>query len=152
MRHAVCNCHSIPLLRSKRVKEEFLNEKEAIEKETADAFIKLYNSGMGTSFSIVEYSDSPDIRCIDSKGNTFSFDITLTEDQPEDIHAALGRSDHRSLKALKKHLDDVKAGKANPLEKVSCLQGNVTAMIVSRIQSKLSKDYGSNAALVVRDS
>jgi hypothetical protein len=25
-------------------------------------------------------------------------------------------------------------------------------MIVSRIQSKLSKDYGSNAALVVRDS
>ena len=152
MRHAVCNYRSIPLLRFKRVKEKFLNEKEAIEKETADAFIKLYNSEMATCFSIVEYSDSPDIRCIDSKGNTLSFDITLTEDQPKDIQAALGRSDHRSLKALKKHLDDVKAGKASPLEKVSCLQGNVTAMIVSRIQSKLSKDYGSNAALVVRDS
>ena len=36
------------------------------------------------------------------------------------------------------------------MEKASCLQGNVTAMIVSRIQLKLKKDYGSNVALVVR--
>lgn len=130
----------------------FLNEKEAIEKATADAFIELYNSNMKTSFSITEYSDAPDIRCKDSKGNTFNFEITLTEDRPKDIQALLGRSDHRSLAALKKHLFDVKAGKANLLEKASCLQGNVTDMIISRIKSKLHKDYGSNIALVVRDS
>ena len=129
-----------------------MNEKKAIEKATADAFIKLYNSEMGTSFSIVEYSDSPDIRCKDPEGNTFNLEITLTEDRPKDIQAALGRSGHRSLEALKKHLAEVKAGKANPLERVSCLQGNVAEMIVSRIQPKLEKDYGPNAALVVRDS
>jgi len=129
-----------------------LNEKEAIEKATADAFIKLYNSEMGTSFSIVEYSDAPDIRCQDSKGNTFNFEITLTENRPKDIQAVLGRSDHKSSEALKKHLADVNAGKANPLERASCFQGNVTEMIVSRINSKLNKDYGSNVALVIRDA
>ena len=129
-----------------------MNEKEAIEKATADAFIKLYNSEMKTTFSITEYSDAPDIRCKDSKGNKFNFEITLTEDRPKDIQAALGRSDHRSLDALKKHLSDVKAGKANPLERVSSLQGNVTDMVVSRIKPKLDKDYVSNVALVVRDA
>lgn len=128
-----------------------MNEKEAIEKETADAFIELHNTEMGTSFSIVEYSDAPDIRCIDSEGNTFNFEVTLTEDRPKDIQATLGRSDHRSIEALKKHLADVKAGKAHPLDRVSCLQGNVTEIIVSRIQPKLMKDYGDNAALVIRD-
>lgn len=107
---------------------------------------------MRTSFSIVEYSDAPDIRCKDSEGNMFNFEITLTEDRPKDIQADLGRSKHRSLEAFKKHLNDVHAGKANPLEWVSCLQGNVAEMIVSRIQKKLQKDYGPNAALVIRDS
>ena len=101
-----------------------MNEKEAIEKATANAFIKLYNSEMGTSFTIVEYSDAPDIRCKDQDGNIFNFEITLTEDRPKDIQAALGRSDHRSVDNLRKHREEVKAGKANPLERVSCLQGN----------------------------
>jgi hypothetical protein len=135
------------------VKEvQSLNEKEAIEKATADAFIELYNLEMGTSFSIIEYSDAPDIRCRDLNGSIFNFEITLTEDREKDIAAALGRSDHRSIGALRKHLDEVKAGKANPLDRVSCLQGNVTQMIVSRILPKLKKDYGSNVGLVIRDS
>lgn len=129
-----------------------MNEKEAIEKATADAFIKLYNSETGSSFTIVEYSDAPDIRCKDPDNNTFNFEITLTEDRPKNIQANLGRSDHRNLDALKKHLEEVKAGKANPLERVSCLQGNVTEMIVCRIQPKLKKDYGNNVALVIRDA
>jgi len=129
-----------------------LNEKETIQKATADAFIKIYNSERGTSFSIVEYSDAPDIRCKDSEGNTLNFEITLTEDRQKDIQAALGRSDHRSLEAFKKHREDVKSGKASPLDRVSCLQGNVTEMIVSRIQSKLKNDYGPNTALVIRDA
>ena len=129
-----------------------MNEKEAIEKATADAFIELYNCEMGTSFSIVEYSDAPDIRCKDQKGNIFNFEITLTEDWPKDIQAALGRSNHRSMEALQRHLADASARKANLLERASCLQGNVTDMIVRRIVPKLQKDYGSNVALVVRDS
>lgn len=107
---------------------------------------------MGTSFSIVEYSDAPDIRCRDLKGNMFNFEITFTEDREKDIAAMLGRSDHRSIESLRKHLDEVKAGKANPLERVSCWQGNVTERIFGRILSKLKKDYGSNAALVIRDT
>ena len=129
-----------------------MNEKEAIEKATADAFIKLYNSEFGTSFSIVEHSDAPDIRCKDPDGNTFNFEITLTEDRPGDIQANLGRSNHRSLESLKEHLVNVKAGRSNPFERVSCLQGNVTAMIISRIKPKLKKDYGNNVALVIRDA
>lgn len=129
-----------------------MSEKEAIEKATADAFIELYNREMGTSFSITEYSDAPDIRCRDLKGNIFNFEITLTEDREKDIAAALGRSDHRSIGALRKHLDEVKAGKASPLDRVSCLQGNVTQMIVSRILPKMEKDYGPNVGLVIRDT
>jgi hypothetical protein len=129
-----------------------LNEKEAIEKATADAFVPLYNSLMRTSFSIIEYSDAPDIRCEDSAGNAFNFDVTLTEDRHKDIQAALGRSDHRGLEALRKHLAEVKAGKAHPMEWVSCLQGNVSAMMVECIKKKLQKDYGPNCALVVRDT
>ncbi|HAR97966.1 MAG TPA: hypothetical protein PKO34_07285 [Smithellaceae bacterium] len=129
-----------------------MNEKEAIEKATADAFIELYNSEMGTSFSIVEYSDAPDIRCKEPTGDILNFEITLTEDRQRDIQAALGRSDHKSIEALKVHLTDVRAGKANPLERASCLQGNVSDMVVGRILPKLQKDYGSNVALVVRDS
>jgi hypothetical protein len=128
-----------------------LNEKEAIEQATADAFVELYNLEMGTSFSIAEYSDAPDVRCKDQKGNTLNLEITLTEDRPGDIQASLGRSESRSLETLKKYLDDVKAGKANLFDRVSCLQGNVIQMIVSRIQPKLNKDYGSNTALVIRD-
>ena len=64
-----------------------MNEKEAIGKATADAFIRLYNTEMGKFFSITEYSDAPDIRCQDPNGNTFNFEITLTEDNLKDIQA-----------------------------------------------------------------
>ena len=36
------------------------NEKEKIERATADAFINLYNRQLGSSFRIVKYSDAPD--------------------------------------------------------------------------------------------
>ena len=121
-------------------------------KATADAFIDLYNHKMGTSFSIVEYSDSPDIRCTNSDQSVFNLEITLTENRPKDIKAALGRSNHKSLEALKKHLDDVRVGKANPLDRASCLQGNAVDMIIHRIRAKLKNDYGRNVALVVRDT
>lgn len=71
----------------------------------------------------------------------FDFEITLTEDRPNDIKAALGRSDHRSPEIFHKE---------HP--RASSLQGNVVCMITSRISAKLKKDYGPNTALVIRDS
>ena len=129
-----------------------MNEKEAIERATADAFIVLYNTQMGTSFVILEHSDAPDFLCKDPAGNVFNFEVTLTEDHRGDVKAALGRSNHRSPEALKKHLSDVEAGRAHPMEWTSCLQGNVAGNMVRCIQKKLTKDYGPNVALVVRDT
>ena len=129
-----------------------MNEKEKIEKATADTFIKLYNGKTNSSFSIVKYSDAPDIRCKDRNNEQFNFEITLTEDRPKDIQARLGRSNHKSKESLEKHLIEVKSGKAHPLDRVSCLNGNVKEVIISRITKKLNKDYGDNVALVIRDS
>jgi hypothetical protein len=129
-----------------------LSEKKDIEKASAEGFIKLYNAMMGTTYRITGHSDSPDVRCVDSNDNELNIEITMTEDRPGDIQALLGRSDHRSMKALKAHRAKVEAGKASSLELVSCLQGNLIAMLVSRIQAKLNNDYGKNAALVVRDT
>lgn len=129
-----------------------MTEKEAIEKATAEAFITIYNSELGESFSIVEYSDAPDIRCRDANGNSLNLEITMTEDCPRDIQAALGRSDHRSLERLRERLGDMEDDEKNPFGSASLLQGNVTGMIVGRIQSKLCKDYGFDTALVIKDS
>jgi hypothetical protein len=128
-----------------------LNEKKDIERATA-GFIRVYNEKMRTTYRIIEDSDSPDIHCVDSDGNKLNLEITMTEDWPGDIKALLGRSDHRSIEALKAHRANVEAGKASSLELVSCLQGNLIAMLVSRIQAKLNNDYGKNVALVVRDT
>jgi hypothetical protein len=132
--------------------EKNLTEKEQIEKATAEAFIPLYNKLMRASFKIVEHSDAPDFRCVDSQNNELKLEITLTEDRPKDIAALCGRSDHRSLESLKEHLRKVKEGKAHPLQRVSCLSGNVMAMAVDRIKKKMNKDYGKNTALVVGDT
>lgn len=129
-----------------------MSEKKDIEKASAEGFIKLYNAKMGTTYRITGYSDSPDVRCVDSNGNELKLEITMTEDRPGDIQALLGRSDHRSIEALKAHRAEAEDGKASSLELVSCLQGNLIAMLVSRIQAKLKKDYGPNTTLVVRDT
>ncbi len=128
-----------------------LDEKKAIEKGTAEGFLKLYNQKMNTSYKIIEHSDAPDIRCEDTVGNRMNLEVMMTEDRPGDIQAALGRSDQRSVEALKSHLAEVRAGRASIFEQVGCLEGNVSAMLVRRIQSKVQKDYGPNTALVIRD-
>jgi hypothetical protein len=131
---------------------EMLDEKEAMERETADAFLRLYNSQMACSYDIVKHSDAPDFVCGDKSGRELRLEITLTEDRPGDIQGLVGRSDAGSLEALKRHVRAVEAGEAHPLEWTSCLQGNVLSMVVNRIQRKLEKDYGPHAALVVRDT
>lgn len=129
-----------------------MNEKQAIERATGDAFIALYNSMHGTNYVPAEYSDAPDIRCIDARGKVLNLEITLTEDRPGDIKARLGRSEDRSIAALKAHLERVRAGLADPLERVSCLNTDVVSIFVQRIRAKMNKRYGPNTALVVRDT
>ncbi|MEW6658082.1 MAG: hypothetical protein AB1424_05450 [Thermodesulfobacteriota bacterium] len=134
------------------MKKDHLSEKEEIEKATGEAFIRLYNEKMGTSFRILEHSDAPDFRCLDSMNNPFNFDVTLTEDLPKDIAALCGRSNHRDIDGLKEHMAKVKEGKAHPLERVSSFNGNVTETLINRISKKLNMRYGKNTALVVRDT
>jgi hypothetical protein len=101
---------------------------------------------------VAEYSDALDVRCVDAQGNRLNLELTLTEDRPGDIRARLGRSNDRSLEALRAHVEKVKAGKADALERVSSLNGNITEVVLTRIQAKMNKRYGLNTALVVRDT
>ena len=129
-----------------------LTEKKAIERSTAEAFLKLYNAEMNSSYEIIEHSDAPDFICRDTVGDELALEITLTEDHPGDIQSLLGRSNARSPEELERHLEAVKRGEESIFDSVSCLQGNVSQMATSRIQPKLNKDYGPNVALVVRDT
>lgn len=125
-------------------------EKQAIEKATAEGFLDLYNQLQGTDFRIVEISDAPDVRCMDSLGNTLNLEITTTEDRPGDIKAVLGRSNSRSLETLRTHMERVARGEEQP--QFSSLSDEVSDQLVGRLQSKMMNDYGSNTALVVRDT
>ncbi len=133
-----------------------LSEKKMIEKVTAEKFLTFYNSQIGTSYSIVELRESPDVRCIDSDGNKLNLEITLSEDRNGDIQSLLGRSDHQSIDrswdGLRSHLERVKQGKESIFDRVSCLSGNVSSMMVMRIREKLKMVYGPKTALVVRDT
>jgi hypothetical protein len=128
-----------------------MSEKTDIEWATGSAFISLYNAELATTY-LAQSSETPDIHCVDQKGNQLNLEITMTEDQPGDIKALLGRSEDRSLEALKVHMTKVKEGKADLFERVSCLSGNVSEMVVKRIEKKLTKRYGPDTALVVRDT
>ncbi len=127
-----------------------MSEKTAIERATAEGFIVLYNRAMGTDYRLIEMSDSPDARCANSSDESLNLEITLTEDEPGDIQAALGRSEKRSVEALREHLQRVAAGSEAP--KIYSLTENVSDIAVKRIRSKIRKRYGPNTALVVRDS
>lgn len=127
-----------------------VDEKQRIEQATADGFLKLYNRNYETDFKVAELGDAPDVRCKDSKGNDLNLEITLTEDRPRDIQASLGRSNHRTLEALREHNKRVKAGLEKP--QFSSLSGNVLEQVAQRINKKLLKSYGSNTALIIRDT
>ena len=74
----------------------------------------------------------------------------MTEDSVGDIQAALGRSEHKSLDALRSQLQKVRAGTAQL--PVTCLSENVVDILIQRIQKKLQKRYGDNVALVIRET
>lgn len=127
-----------------------MNEKQKIEKGTAEGFLALYNQRCSTDFRVVRMSDAPDVACADSFGNTLHLEITATEDREGDIRALLGRSNDRSLEALCAHLDRVAQGEEQP--QFSSHTGEVSDHLIARLIDKMSKDYGPNVALVVRDT
>ena len=126
-----------------------MNEKQQIEQSTAEGFLGIFNARFGTDFKIVNLGDAPDVRCQDSRGNELNLEITLTEDLPRDIQAALGRSNHRSIEVLRKHNKKVAEGKAEP--RFSSLSENVLDRVLERIKGKVLNRYGANSALVVCD-
>lgn len=117
-----------------------MNEKQKIEVATAIGFLALYNAEQGTSYEFGELSDSPDVVCFDADGKRLGLEITLTEDCPRDIQAALGRSDHLNMANF------------HPSRPASNLQGNVTESLLQRVHEKLQKNYGARTALVVRSA
>lgn len=127
-----------------------MSEKQAIEKETAEGFLVLYNQLQGTDFRIVAMSDAPDVRCKDPHGKTLNLEITSTQDRPGDIKAILGRSNSRSLESLRAHNERVARGEKQC--RVSSLSNEVIDQLVKRLRDKMMNDYGLNAALVVRDT
>jgi len=125
------------------------NEKQKIELGTADGFLRLYNKHFGTSFRVLEQSDAPDIRCVDDAGRELNLEITATEDSDRDIQALLGRSRHKSIDALAEQNDRVASGLTSTQ---FVAFEDVKTTLTARITSKFDKDYGSNVALVVRDT
>ena len=125
------------------------DEKQRIELGTAKGFLRLYNKHFGTSFRVLAQSDAPDIRCVDDAGHQLGLEITATEDSDRDIQALLGRSDHKSIDALTAQNERVASGLHSP-PFVSF--EDVKKALVARITSKFNRDYGSNVALVVRDT
>ncbi len=129
-----------------------MNEKQKIEKATAEGFLALYNVRFGTDFRFEYLADppEPDVHCTNSKGQPLNLEITATEDRTGDIKALLGRSDSRSIEALEAHLERVQQGKEQPM--FSSLSDEVSDNLVKRIQAKLQNSYGLVVALVVRDA
>jgi len=129
-----------------------LKEKEQIEKCTAEIFLKLYNEKYSETFSIQSISDAPDVKCKNSEGIELNLEITLTEDKKNDIAALLGRANDRSIESLRQHIEKVKNKEASVWDRVSCLSEEPLENLLKKIENKLLKDYGPDAALVIRDT
>ena len=135
------------------MKTDTLTETQRIELSTAEGFLSLFNAKAGSNFEAVHVAgpdEVPDVIASDSSGRILGIEVTLTEDRPRDIAAILGRSNHKSIDALKAHLRAVSEGKAQM--EVNCLQGNVIEILRERIAKKLIKRYGANVALVIRET
>lgn len=117
-----------------------LNEKQRIEKGTAEIFLMTYNNRFGCDFAIERPGDQgsgePDVICKNTKTNeTLSLEVTCLEDVHGDVGYRLGR--------LQKPISE------------SGLPGrsfdfDALPQIVERINNKSHKRFGKNVALVLR--
>ena len=109
-----------------------MSEKSQIERATATKFLELYNRTNGSNFCIIEHADSPDFSCDDTEsGDQLALEVTLLEDLCGDIAYILGRGVRQGTRRFNRDtLDQFK----------------------QRISDKCNKDYGPNAALVLRQA
>lgn len=127
------------------------NEKQAIERATAESFLLHYNREHGTDYrvdSLAGPGTSPDVKCVNSAKAILWIEITMMEDSLGDIKSALGRSEHKSFDAIRMHLCEVKGGKSEI--SFNQLDGNVQMQLIEVLKQKFQKRYGQNVALVVR--
>lgn len=127
------------------------DEKQAIERATAEGFLLHYNRDHGTDYrvdSLAGSGTSPDVKCVNSEKAILWIEITMTEDRPGDIKSALGRSEHKSFRVTQLHLREVKEGKGKMSP--NQLDDNVQKRLVKALKLKFQKRYGQNVALVVR--
>jgi hypothetical protein len=118
-------------------------EKEAIERATAEGFLSLYNKHVDSDFKISS-TGTPDVQCKNSKGKILNIEATSAQDQPGDIQALLGRSNH-------KNIDNLDVENTDAPNFVS-FEEDVYSAMAETINAKITKRYGSNTALVVRDT
>lgn len=117
--------------------ENSLSEKQRIEKAIGQLFLNLYNALYGTSYTIVELSDSPDVRCQDSStGRKLELEITLLEDLPGEVAYVLG-------KARKP------VSPTTGMTTVSFFDDSMS-QLGSTLAKKLRSSYGKNTALVIK--
>lgn len=130
-----------------------LSEKQRNEHSTAEGFLVLFNKQTGSQYQVVHIAgpnEVPDVVARDAAGNVLNIEVTLTEDHDGDVAALLGRSEHKSVEALKNHIEAVKRGKGSIC--VNSLHDNVIEKLEDRIGKKLCKNYGGNVALVIRET
>lgn len=114
------------------------NRKQAIEYDTAVAFLRLYNQALKTSYEIIELSDIPDVICKDRLTNEELYlEITLHEDQKGEIPFLLGQT-----KEKPKSRSSVALTGRDEHDSLPAL--------IEAVTKKLLKDYGRQVALVVR--
>jgi hypothetical protein len=107
-----------------------MNENAQIERGTAEKFLQLYNQQMGASYTIVCHSDSPDFQCRDhTTGEQLGLEVTNLEDVSGDLQYILGRGQGQGTR---------------------CFNEDTLERFRRRIAEKCRKDYGPNAALVLR--
>lgn len=114
------------------------NRKQAIEYDTAVAFLHLYNQALKTSYEIIELSDIPDVICKDRLTNEELYlEITLHEDRKGEIPFLLGQTKEKPKSRSSVRLTGRDEDEGLPA-------------LIEAVTKKLLKDYGRQVALVVR--
>lgn len=113
------------------------SEKKKIEKETAQAFLSLYNPKYGTHFKVSELSEAPDVVCKDAEsGDILFLEVTLLENLKGNVAHELGRGNPPISPTTKTTVIDFFK------DVVPCFR--------KQLEKKLLSSYGEKTALVLR--
>jgi hypothetical protein len=116
-----------------------LSGKKHIEKSTAEIFLSVYNSQMGSNFTISKLSDTPDVTCEDIEtGDELFLEVTILEDIPGEAQFILGRGRKPISPTTRMHAVSLENDAVNQLKQ--------------RLEEKLLAFYGENTALVFRSA